>query len=185
MALLEVIIWLVGLFCLLFLIFIVVLLWKRKFVLLLVLLSLPYFSLKIYQYYWFTNILPTQIAVTYPLSMGQASGMIMSGCGVAVFKLSKSTVVDIEKDSLALLNRATQSRGFDTPYYTFKQWTETPVPPNWVSEGAWFMCSVPNKTLTKEIIKAAKEPGSYYTTKPEGELLVIPSLGYAVISYNG
>ena len=185
MSLFWLIIAVVLLLGLAYLIFIIVLLVKRNFILALLFLFFPYFSFKAFQYYWFTEILPAPIEVSYPLSMGQESGIVMKGCGVAVFKLSESTLAEIEREGLDFLNRATISRGYNDPYYQFEQWSETPVPQDWVSEGAWFMCAVPNESLVKKIIKAAKESGSYYTKKREGELMVIPSLGYVVLSYNG
>jgi len=175
----------VGLLGLLYLIFAIVLLLKRKFIFLLVFLLIPFISYKTFQYYWFAKILPAQIEVTYPLSLGTESGLIREGCGVAVFKVSKTTLLEIQNGGLAFLNKATKSRGYSKPYYQFEQWQESPVPPNWVRQGAWFMCSEPSTILTEEIIKAAKESGSYYTTKPEGQLFIIPSLGYVVLSYNG
>ena len=175
----------IGLCGLLYLIFLIVLLWKRKFVLLLVFLLLPLLSYKIFQYYWFTKILPAQIEVTYPLSLGTESGLIREGCGVAVFKVSQRTLQEIQSGGLTFLNSATKSRGYSDPYHQFELWQESPAPLNWVRNGTWFMCSQPEKTLSDEIIKAAKRRGSYYTTKPEGQLFIIPSLGYVVLSYSG
>ena len=160
----------------------------------------PFLAYEIFQYYWYAEVLPSQIKITYPISIGDESGF-REGCGVAVFKVSKETIESIKKNGLEFFDGATQGRGYPKPkeplsfadhrklsdYYshTYENWKETPVPEGWVSEGSWFMCSVIRKDVAREIVKAAKLPGSFYTTKREGKLVVIPSLGYVVFSYYG
>ena len=173
---------------------------KGNFKSIVVILLAPFLAYEVFQYCWYAAVLPSQIKITYPVSIGDESGF-REGCGVAVFKVSDETIEDIQKNGLKFFDGATQGRGFPKPkeplsfsdhkklsdysYHTYETWKETPVPPNWVSEGSWFMCSVIRHDVAREIIKAAKLPGSFYTTKREGELVVIPSLGYIVFSYNG
>lgn len=160
----------------------------------------PFFAHEAFQYYWYSLALPAQIQITYPVSIGEESGF-REGCGVAVFKVSCKTIESIQKDGLKFFDGATQSRGYPKPseplsfsdreklsyyaYHTYETWKETPVPPGSVGEGSWFMCSVIRPDVAREIVKAAKLPGSFYTIKPDGQLLVIPTLGYVVFSYNG
>jgi hypothetical protein len=165
---------------------------KRYFKTIVVILLLPFFGYEAFQYYWYSLVLPSQIQITYPVSIGDESGF-REGCGVAVFKVSDKTIEAIQKEGLKFFDAATQGRGYPKPseplsfsdYHTYDTWKETPVPPSWVSEGSWFRCSVIRDDVAREIIKAAKLPGSFYTTQPEGQLLVIPSLGYVVFSYYG
>ncbi len=155
-----------------------------------VILLSPFFAYEAFQYYWYALVLPPQIQITYPVSIGDESHF-REGCGVAVFKVSDKTIEAIQKDGLKFFDGATQGRGYPKPseplygYHTYETWKETPVPFGWVSEGTWFMCSVIRPDVAREIVKAAKLPGSFYTIKPEGQLLVIPSLGYVVFSYYG
>ncbi|MDP1683231.1 MAG: hypothetical protein Q8L39_15840 [Burkholderiales bacterium] len=165
-----------------------------------VILLSSFFAYEAFQYYWYSLVLPSQIQITYPVSIGDESGF-REGCGVAVFKVSDKTIEAIQKNGLKFFDGATQGRGYPKPseplsfsdrkklsdyyYHTYETWKETPVPPGWVSEGSLFMCSVIRDDVAREIVKAAKLPGSFYTTKPEGQLFVIPSLGYVVFSYYG
>ncbi len=155
-----------------------------------VILLSPFFAYEAFQYYWYSLVLPPQIQITYPVSIGDET-YFLEGCGVAVFKVSDKTIESIQKEGLKFFDGATQGRGYTKPsersyyYHTYKNWKETPVPYSWVSEGSWFKCSVIRPDVAREIVKAAKLPGSFYTIKPEGELLVIPSLRYVVFSYYG
>lgn len=157
---------------------------KKLFIALIALAIIPFAAYEAFQYYWYSAVLPEKIEITYPVSIGDESGF-REGCGVAVFKLSKNTTKNIEKGGLAFFSGATQARGHNDNYHKYEPWKETPVPVNWASEGSWFMCSVISNNLERKIIMAAQEKGAYYTTKPEGVLIVIPSLGYVVFSYNG
>jgi len=61
------------------------------------------------------------------------------------------------------------------------------VPHRWVSEGIWIglHCMRLPRVTVQQIVDAAKKAGSYYTTKREAELLVIPSLGLVLYTYFG
>jgi hypothetical protein len=163
---------------------------KKYYKTIVVILLLPFFAYEALQYYWYSLVLPTKIQITYPVSIGDESGF-REGCGVAVFKVSDKTIESIQKEGLKFFDGATQGRGYTNPrersyyYNSYENWKETPVPYSWVREGSWFMCSVIRPDVAREIVKAAKLPGSFYTVKREGELLVIPSLGYVVFSYYG
>ena len=171
---------------------------KGNFKTIVVILLAPYLAYEVFQYYWYAAVLPSQFKITYPVSIGDEWGF-REGCGVAVFKISDETIEDIQKNGLNFFDGATQARGLTKPkeslsssvrlsdysYHTFKTWQETPVPPDWLNEGSWFMCSVIRDDVAREIVKAAKLPGSFYTTMHEGELVVIPSLGYIVLSFYG
>ncbi len=173
---------------------------KSNYKTIVVILLSPFFVYETFQYYWYSLAIPAQIQITYPVSIGDEAGF-REGCGVAVFKVSDKTIEAIQKDGLKFFDGATQGRGYPKPnepysfsdrkklsdyhYYTYEAWKETPVPNSWISEGSWMMCSVIRADVARDIIKAAKLAGSFYTTKPEGQLFVFPSLGYVVFSYYG
>lgn len=183
-----------------FLVVLVKLFKKGYFKTIVVILLSPFLAYEIFQYYWYAAVLPSQIKVTYPVSIGDESGF-REGCGVAVFKVSDETIEAIQNGGLKFFDGATQGRGYPKPkeplsfsdhrklsdyyYHTYENWKETPVPQSWVSEGSWFMCSVIRREVARKIVIAAQKSGSFYTTKPEGQLIVIPSLGYVVFSYYG
>jgi hypothetical protein len=113
-------------------------------------------------------------------------------CGGALFYLAHATRDAIEKQGIAYFADALQGRGYPEGsrrafYYHYETWKETPVPHDWVSEGMWvgLHCMDLQKDLARQIVDAAKVPGSYFTTKDEGQLLVIPSLGLVVFTYFG
>jgi hypothetical protein len=113
-------------------------------------------------------------------------------CGGAILTMTDTTRAAIEKDRLSFFAAASHARGYPPGdrlhrYYTYKPWTETPVPAEWTSEGIWIglHCMKLSREMVTAIRKAALAPGSYYSTKDEAELLVIPSLGLIVFTYYG
>jgi hypothetical protein len=163
---------------------------KGRFVLVLVLSAMPFVAYKAFQYYWYAQVLPAKFEIAYPVAVGDES-YFREGCGVAVYKLSANSLDAIKKQGLEFFNGATQARGYSDPsdseynYHTYMPWKQTPLPAAWTSEGSWFMCSVISVELEKAIVAAAKQGGAYYTSKDEGQLLVLPSLGYVVFSFYG
>ena len=164
--------------------------WVLVFVFVSVSAVMPFLAYKAFQYYWYAQVLPSEIEIADPVPAGEESGF-REGCGVAVYKLTASSLEAIKKKGLGFFEGATQARGYSNPsdhhyhYYTYQPWKETPIPVGWTSEGSWFMCSVIGNQLEREIIAAAKQGGAYYTVKHEARLLVIPSLGYVVFSSYG
>jgi hypothetical protein len=168
-----------------YLVFIFKLLKNKSFLAFLVIVIAPYIAYKVFQYSWYVAALPPEIAITWPIAIGDES-YIREGCGVAIFKLSKATSLAIEAKGLDFFTDATQARGHPHHYYyKYKKWKETPVPSTWISEGTWIRCSVVSDDLIRQITEVAQQKGSYYTTKSEGELIVFPGLGWVVFSYYG
>lgn len=163
---------------------------KRRFLLALISAVTPFSAYKVLQYYWYAQAVPAEIQIAYPVAVGDQSDF-REGCGVAVYKLTATSLEGIKKNGLRFFENAIHGRGYVNPsdndyhYYTYQPWRKTPVPTEWTNQGSWFMCSVVSGRLEEEIIVASKQHGAYYTVKAEGELLVIPSLGYVVFSYNG
>ncbi len=157
----------------------------QAYVLLLIIASSPFLAYEAFQYYWFSKVLPAQISVTYPISISDEGGF-REGCGSAIYKVSDETLEAIKKDGIKFFAKSTQARGYpNDTYYAYEEWRETPVPPSWTSEGSWILCSSLSQKTHGKIVAAAKQRGAYYTTKREGELILIPSLGYVIFSFFG
>jgi len=143
-----------------------------------------------YEYFWYRGCIPKEIGVTFPVGISGKSGF-REGCGAAVFLLSSSTNELIEKQGIDFFTNVKHARKSNKHYYTYATWSKTPVPESWISEGCWLGLGCWNPIISlfmpvrKKIIDAAKKKGSYYSTKPEGEILIIPELKLVVFSYYG
>lgn len=172
----------------LFMAYVVVLvgLFKKQAYLFLVMAALsPFIAYKAFQYYWFSQVLPPQIGISYPISINDEFGFL-EGCGTAAFKVSDETLETIERDGLRFFSGAIQGRGYpNDPYYKYEDWKETPVPPSWTNEGSWMLCSGLGSETHAKIVAAAKQKGAYYTSKHEGQIILVPSLGYIVFTFFG
>lgn len=158
---------------------------KQAYVLLVVAALSPFIAYKAFQYYWFSKVLPPQISISYPISINDEGGFL-EGCGTAAFKVSDETLEAIQRDGMKFFSGATQGRGHpNDPYYKYEDWKETPVPPTWTNEGSWMLCSGLSSETHAKIVAAAKQKGAYYTSKPEGQLFLAPSLGYVVFTFFG
>lgn len=158
---------------------------KRKFFLAVLIVAFPLLAYEAYQYHWYSKAIPEEIGITYPVSTYDESGG-REGCGTIVFKLSDHTLELIKKDGLSFFDGVTAGRGHPGErYYQYAQWKQTPLPPSWTSEGSWMLCSGLSHSQHSKIVAAAKSEGAFYTTKHEGELVLIPSLGYIVYSFFG
>lgn len=114
------------------------------------------------------------------------------GCGGAIFNLTDEARHLIKTNGLAFFSNAKYGRGYPAEdrlrhYYTYQPWQETPLPSAWTSEGIWLglNCMGLGRNMTQAIRSAAISSGSYYATKPEALLLVIPDLGLVVFTYYG
>jgi hypothetical protein len=140
---------------------------------------LPFIAHEAYQYHSFSKVIPDQIGITYPVSTSTKLG-----CATIVFKVSEDTLAAIKHDGLKFFNMATSGRGYPGDrYYQYANWKETPLPPSWTSEGSWMGCSGLSYSENSKIVAAAKLRGAYYTTKDEGELVLIPSIGYVIFTF--
>ncbi|WUR12485.1 hypothetical protein E7V67_022715 [[Empedobacter] haloabium] len=150
-----------------------------------IMVAFPIIANEVFQYIWYRKAIPEKIGITYPISTYDETGF-REGCGTIVFKLSDETLALIKKDGLKFLAGATQGRGHPGEhYYRYAEWQETPLPPDWTSEGSWMICSGLSNGDHARIVAAAKSRGAYFTTKDEGTLVLIPSLGYIVYSFFG
>ena len=135
----------------------------------------------------FRKILPEEIETAGTLLISGETGL-REGCGTAIFRLSKATLKSIEDHGLSFFDRALKSRGHSDRYHTFEPWNKTPLPSAWVRDGGlWggLYCAELTSPLVQKLRTAGKSKGGFYTTKPEGELVVFPDLGIVVFTYWG
>ncbi len=126
----------------------------------------------------------------------EISGSILeadSFCFFAVYKLSDQTLSSINQEGLTFFNNATKSRGSllkENPngrYDIYERWQQTPIKYTDRNQafGAGLSCAKQtgfDESLLEKISLASQSEGSFYTGHRQGQLVVIPSLGIAVIS---
>lgn len=159
----------------------------KKFVKIIVLIIITvYVAWSVYEYHWYSGLIPAKIGITYAINISGESGF-REGCGAAIFRLTNATADAISPKGIDFFNDAIYSRRSKDPYYTYRSWKETPVPNTWTSEGTWpgLGCSSVSSSLLSQILVAASKKGSYYSTKDEAWIVVIPSLKLVVFSYFG
>jgi hypothetical protein len=142
-----------------------------------------------FEYYWYRGFIPEKIGVTFPVSISGETGF-REGCGAAIFLLNGSTVDAIRRDGASFFEDATHSRKSNDYYHTYQPWIETPAPNSTSDDflsGLSCSRSIINSIIptNKWIYEAARKKGSYYSTKHESEILVIPSLKLVVFIYFG
>jgi hypothetical protein len=144
----------------------------------------------VYETSHYQKALPELLA-TRGLAQTGASVGFGEACGGAIFQLGDSTRDEINRKGLAFFDDARQGRGYPSgspreSYFKYERWQETPVPQKWTG-GSWsgLSCMEMPQELFRAIAEAARQPGSYFTTKREAELVVIPSLGLIVFTYFG
>jgi len=155
----------------------------------LLLAVMAYLSWWGFEYFWYKGILPEKIGVSFPVSINGQTGFI-KGCGAAIFMLKDSTVDSTKKEGIDFFKNATFSRSNKDHYHTFQPWMKTPAPnsnrdgfmPGLGCSKSIIFSIIPIKSWVHE---AARKPGNYYTTKPEGEILVIPGRKIVVFTYFG
>ncbi|MBD2242229.1 hypothetical protein [Nostoc sp. FACHB-888] len=146
-----------------------------------------YVVCSVFNYYWYSGFIPAKIEITYAIHIGGVSGIIREGCGAAIFRLSDATADAISRKGLDFFNDALYSRKSKERRYTYSSWKETPVPNSWTSEGTWpgLGCSGASRSLLSQILLPASKKGSYYSSKDEAWIVVIPSFKLVVFSYFG
>jgi hypothetical protein len=159
----------------------------KKFVktIILILITL-HVAWSVYEYFWYSSLIPAKIGIAYPINISGQSDL-REGCGTAIFGITNATADAISRQGIDFFSDAIYSRRSKDLYYTYRAWKETPVPKTWTSEGAWpgLGCSSVSRSLLRQILLAASKKGSYYSTKDEAWIIVIPSLKLVVFSYFG
>lgn len=145
-----------------------------------------YLAYKLFERQHMVDVLPASLEPTSVLLIDGESG-VREGCGVAVWRMSAHTRLALHQDALGFLAQARQARGYSEPYYRFEPWQPSPVPDELNSDGGWLSlaCASPSERLEQLINVAMQSPGSFYSIKPEGILLLIPAQGLIVFGYYG
>jgi hypothetical protein len=160
-------------------------------------IGLLYLGYKVVATNFYQRALPAALITEGLATTGSDVGVLSlllpirpEACGGAIFHLADQSVTGIAQAGLAFFQNAVEGRGYPQGhrlhyFYRYKPWRETPVPHAWTSDGMWpgLACVRASAALAEAILKAAREPSSYYTTKPSAELLVIPRLKLVVFTY--
>ncbi len=158
---------------------------NERYILVIMVVASPYIAYKTLIYFHYKSYLPDAINVSYPISINEEGGF-REGCGIAIFRLSDSTLEGIESKGVTFLKNATQARGHSGYYNKYEPWSETPVPKDWIGDGRWLICShLAEEELLLKIVSASKKSGAYYTKAPEAELVIVPSLKLVIFSSFG
>lgn len=140
----------------------------------------------------FTDLLPRKIETIG--SVSTADGNILDTCFFGVYKLSDSTLNKISREGLAFFDDATKSRGYFKEgrrsmgmYDVYSQWQQTPIQNtnDNRSFGSGLECALKkgyDENLVKKIELESYRVGAFYTGHREGQLVIFPSLGIAVLS---
>lgn len=132
----------------------------------------------------YVNAIPPQLEIA-ELTYHDEQNDLREGCGVAIFSLAPRTVSRVKEEGLAFLGTASLGRS-QRAYHRYEAWQPTPAPeppPPRLLRGAH--CASPPPATWEAIEAATHQPGSFYTTGPEHDLVLIPSLGILVFSFNG
>ena len=154
--------------------------------LLICLLLVLYLAYKLFERQHMLDVLPAQLEPSSLVLLGGESGL-REGCGVTVWRMSAQTSRALQQDALRFLAAARQARGYSDAYHSFEPWRPSPLPDEFGSDGGWLplSCASPSERLERVINLAMQSPGSFYSSKPEGVLLLIPAEGLIVFGYNG
>jgi hypothetical protein len=153
------------------------------------LLFAAYGAWRLFEWHWYLGIIPDELGTRYAMHIGSESGF-MKGCGLAVFRLDRSTTRRIETQGVQFLNQfARQSRKRQDAYHTFQEWHSTPRPSDITDDQTLLdpglHCSGASKSLYRQLEQAVRAPGSFYAFGPEKVLVVIPSQQVVVLSWYG
>lgn len=160
----------------------------RAVLLVLWLLLLIYLVFKMSERSDAIDSLPAQLEVDGVVLIGSESG-IREGCGVAVLRMSPTLRTRLLREGLGVLHDARQARGYTSAYHHFAPWQPTPtagdedeaISPIFLG----LQCVDADEELAARIGEAARAKGGYYSTKPEGALLLLPREGLIVLGYFG
>ncbi|UTA54501.1 hypothetical protein L3D22_01120 [Lysobacter soli] len=156
------------------------------------LLCVPLFvwgAWRLYEYRWYSVIIPEPLGISYSIEIGGESGL-REGCGAAIFRMDEATARKIIEQGPRYLARAMVSRGHHDSYHTFFGWKKTPfVSGNAHGESTGLSpgldCASIDRALQWKITDALRAPGAYYTHGPEMFLLVDPAARLIVLTYFG
>jgi hypothetical protein len=143
----------------------------------------------------FDRVLPDKLQITDIIAEGNDASLLdvvgfrREFCGVVVFSLTPDTIERMRKEGLTFFADAIQARGFPhQSYYRYEAWKTTPVPQDWFGDGAIagsLHCANLEPELRNQIQDGSLRLGGFYTTKDEGQLIVLPEERIAIFTYDG
>ena len=145
----------------------------------------------------FEGMLPAVLQTTGFATIGRDASLFeiigllrYKSCGGATYSLTRRTLTAIDTQGLAFFAQARRSRAASNRraglQFAYEPWRETPVPPEWTSDGMWSGLACMGWTWSRrDIYDAARAPGSYYTNTDNAQLLVLPRLGLAIFTFRG
>jgi hypothetical protein len=144
---------------------------------------------------FYEGALPSQLQTQRGIEAGSNFGLLglltlsREACGAVVFDLTPQTIADIRRQGLSFFAGARQARGHPSePYYHYDAWQQTPAPTQWFGDGVVagsLGCAHIDRELMHRIVTASRAVGGFYTTTPEAQLIVLPTEGIAVLTYDG
>lgn len=167
---------------------------KSKYIFLASCFALAIFCYWRYEQYsqsFYKGFLPKDLEISGPVLPKDEMVGLTGGCGIVIFRLSENTLNKVSQRKLSFLKDLTKARNYDldkyNSHYSYVEWQETPLQQSNNNKNFWMGLSCSKSKLDEDLYKkidlGAKTKGSYYTGYSEGELIVIPSLGIAVLSY--
>ena len=128
---------------------------------------------------------PPSIVIEKVVFADSTSGFRES-CGTGIFKMAEHSAAAIQKQGLVFFREAKTGRD-EGKYYRYGEWreTSTSAPEQDMLRGLGSGCANASEAISKVLWNAASQPGSYFAIGYEYDILVIPDLGWVVISTNG
>ena len=138
-----------------------------------------YFQVSIYK-----NAIPEKIEIKSVIFHDEKSDF-REGCGVAIFKISDASIYKIKKNGLSYFADATLGRDGDN-YHRYATWQRTPLKGKEnLLRGSFCIDEDDFPLIWKKILMALNSGDAFFTTGREQDIVVIPSLGVLVFSFNG
>nr|WP_321182240.1 hypothetical protein [Methylobacterium sp. Leaf122] len=149
----------------------------------------------------YRRAIPTVIGITTMVAEGSDASLFglflpitREACGGVAFRLSDAAAEQIAAQGLAHLGSARIGRGYENSpeehYFTYQPWQETPVPSTWIGDGKWAgalgcLKQSASQFDTDVVTEAPRQPGAFFTTGRESEILIIPRLRLLLLTYFG
>jgi hypothetical protein len=146
------------------------------------LILLPMRGCDYLQVQMYRKAIPPQFELLDAIYHDEISGF-REGCGMAIFRLSDESIARIHHGGLGYLESARQGRD-GTPYHHYEPWTATPASKQEnLFRGAHCVKNAP--ALLQQAQRLVDKEGAFFTTGPEHDLVLVPSLGLIIFSYDG
>ena len=149
-----------------------------------------YVAFRTWERSWYEGLLPSSLKIESIVALGMQDGF-REGCGAVVFKLDPEVARTIRRTGLAALASARQARAESAPYFSYAEWGETPyretgdgltLKDRWLNG---LVCANLEPELGKAVDGALRSGGSFFSRGAESGLIVLPTEGLAVLSFEG